>query len=68
MHGKPFVPCGPSLRAEPDGWCGNEVLQLGVNAGSRQAERACCEAYLMKRETPEQERDGDDVARSTDFR
>ena len=64
----------PSLHADhlsgrkPDGYCGIEGFQLGVNAGPRQAERACCEAYLMKRETPEQERDADDVSRSTDFR
>ena len=64
----------PSFHADhlsgrkPDGWCCNEVFQLGVNAGSRQAERACCEAYLMKRAMAVQERDADDVARSTDFR
>lgn len=63
----------PSLHADhlsgrkPDGCCGNEVFHLGVNAGPRQAEHACREAYLMKRETPEQERDADDVSRSTEF-
>jgi len=64
----------PSLHADhlsgrrPDGYCRIEGFQLGVNAGSRHTERACCDTYLMTRATPEQERDADDISRSTDSR
>lgn len=64
----------PSLHADHlsgrrlDGYRWIDVFQLGVNAGPRQAENAFCEAYFMKRAMSEQERDTDDVSRSTDSR